>query len=61
MEKQLIGYANDTTVIAVVPSSGVRVIVAESLSRDVVKVSEWCDLWGKKLNASRIKTMIVSR
>ena len=61
MEKQLIGYANDMTVIAVVPSSGVRVIVAESLSRDVVKVSEWCHLWGKKLNASRIKTMIVSR
>ena len=40
---------------------GVRVTVAESLSRDHVKVSEWCDLWGMKLNASKTKTMIVSR
>ena len=26
-----------------------------------MKVSEWCDLWGMKLNASNTKTMIVSR
>ena len=24
-------------------------------------VSEWCDLWGIKLNASKTKTMLVSR
>ena len=60
MEKNLIDYADDSTLIAVVPSSGVRVTVAESLCRDLVsKVSEWCDLWGMKLNTS--KTMIVSR
>ena len=47
--------------IAVVPSPGVRVTVEESLSLDPVKVSEWCDLWGMKLNASKTKTMIVSR
>ena len=29
--------------------------------RDLGKVSEWCDLWGMKLNASKTKTMIVSR
>ena len=43
------------------PSPGVRVTVAESLSRDLGKVSEWCDLWGMKLNASQTRTMIVSR
>ena len=45
---QLIGYADDSTLIAFVPSPGVRVTVAESLSLDLVKVSEctWCDLWG---------------
>ena len=43
------------------PSTGVRVTVAESLSRDLVKVSEWCDLLGMKLNSSNTKTMIVSR
>ena len=47
--------------IAVVPSPGVRVTVAESLSRDLVKVSEWSDLWGMKSNACKTKTMIVSR
>ena len=26
-----------------------------------MKVSEWCDLWGMKLNSSKTKTMIVSR
>ena len=43
------------------PSPGVRATEAESLSRDLVKVSEWCDLWGMKLNASKTKAMIVSR
>ena len=61
MENKLIGYADDSTLIAVVPSPGLRAAVAESLSRDHVKVSEWCDLWGMKLNASKTKTMIVSR
>ena len=61
MENKLTGYAGDSTLVAVVPSPGVRVTVAESLSRDLIKVSEWCDLWGMKLNASKTKTMIVSR
>ena len=38
------------TLIAVVPSPGLSVTVAESLSLDLVKVSEWCDLWGMKSN-----------
>ena len=46
LENKLICYANDSTLIAIVPSPGVRVKVAESLSRDLEKVSEWCDLWG---------------
>ena len=61
MENTLIGYADDSTLIAVVPSPGLRVAVAVSLSRDLAKVNEWCDLWGMKLNASKTKTMIVSR
>ena len=61
LENKLIGYADDSTLIAVVPSPGSRVTVAESLSRDLVKVCEWCDLWGMKLNASKNKTIIVSR
>ena len=40
LENMPIGYADDSILIAVVPSLGVRVTVAESLSRDLVKVSE---------------------
>ena len=47
--------------IAIVPSPGVRVTVAESLSSDLVKVSEWCDHWGMKLYTSETKAIIVSR
>ena len=36
-------------------------MVAESLNRDLIKVSEWCNLRGMKVNASKTKTMIVSR
>ena len=53
LENKLIGYADDSTLIAVVPSPGLSVAVAESLCRDLVKVSEWCDFWGMKLNASK--------
>ena len=57
LENNLIGYVDDSTLIAVVPAQGVRVTVAEFLSRGLVKVSEWCDLWGMKLNANKIKTI----
>ena len=40
LENKLIGYADDSTLMAVVPSPGVRVSVAESLIRDLGRVSE---------------------
>ena len=61
LENKLTGYADDSTMMAVVPSPGVRVAVAESLIRDLGRVSELCDLWRMKLNASKTNTMIVSR
>ena len=61
LENKLIGFADDFTLMAIVPSPGVKVAVAESLIRDLFRVSEWCDLWGMKLNASKTKTMIVLR
>ena len=61
LENKPIGYADDSTLMAVVPSPGVRVAVAESLIHDLGRVCEWCDLWEMKLNASKTKTMIVSR
>ena len=61
LENKLNGYAADSALIAVVPSPGVRAAVTESLIHDLGRVSEWCDLWGIKLNASKTKTMIISR
>ena len=61
LENKLINYADDSTLMAVVLYPGVRVAVAESLIRDLGRVSEWYDLWGMKLNASKTKTMIVSK
>ena len=55
LENKLIGYADDSTLLYVVPFRGV-----ESYS-SLGKVSEWCDLLGMKLNDSKTKTMIVSR
>ena len=52
LENKLLGYADEFTLIAVVPCPGVRVAVTEFLHREVVKAG---------LNASKTKTMIVSR
>ena len=58
-ENKLYGYADDSTLVAVVPSSGERVAVSDSMNPDLNRVSVWCNLWGMKLNASKTKTMIV--
>ena len=59
LENMLIGYADDTALLTIVPSPGVGVTVAESTNLDLGKVSEWCDLRRMKLKAT--KTMILSR
>ena len=61
LENNLIRYADNSSLIAVILAPGGRVTVAESLIRDLGRVSQWCDLSGMKLNAGKTKTMIVSR
>ena len=63
LENKLFGYAKDSKLIVdtVVPSPGSWVAVQQSLNCDLWKVSEWCDLYGMKLNVSKTKTMIVPR
>ena len=53
MENKLYGYADDSTMVAVVPSPGERLAVSESMNLDLNRVSVWCNLWGMKLNASK--------
>ena len=59
--KQALHNADDSTLVAVAPSSGERVAISEYMNHDLNRVSVWCDLWGTKLNASKTKTMMVSR
>ena len=46
LENKLIGYADDSTLMAVVTSPGIRVAVPESLICDHARVSGCFDLWG---------------
>ena len=39
VESKIYGYADDSTLVAVVPSSGERVAVSESMNRDLNRVS----------------------
>ena len=61
LENNLIGFADDSNLKAVVPFPEIRVTVAESFIRDHGRVSEWCDLLAMKLNEPETKTIIVSR
>ena len=58
--ENLYGCADESTLVAVVPSPAERVAVTESMNRDQYRVSVWCKLWGMKLNSSKTKTMVVS-
>ena len=60
VENRLYGYADDSTLVAVVSSPGERIVVSESMNRDINKISVWCDQWRMKPSASKTKTMIVS-
>ena len=51
-ENKQYGYAEDSTLVAVVPSPAERVADTESTNRDLNRVSVWCDLRGMKLNAN---------
>ena len=61
LENDLVAYADDATLVAVVPSPDMRAAVADSLNRDLEKISAWCILWGMKLNPSKTQNMIVGR
>ena len=52
VENKLYGYADDSTLVAVVLSPDERVAVSESMNHDLNRVNVWCNFWGMKLNAS---------
>ena len=61
LENKLYGSADNSTMVAVVRSPAERVAVTQSMNRHLNRFSVWCYLCGMKLNASKTKTMMVSR
>ena len=61
LENKLVQYADDSTLVITIPSPDVREAAAQSLSRDLERISCWCEQWGMKLNSKKTKTLIVSR
>ena len=55
VENKLYGYADGSTLVAVVPSPGERVAVSESMNRDLNRVSVWCNLWGMNIMRVRLR------
>ena len=44
LENRFVAYADDATLFASVPSPHMRPFIAESLNRDLAKISAWCKL-----------------
>ena len=61
VENKLYGCADFSTLAAVVRSPGEIVAVTETPDCNLNRVSMLCDQCGMKFNASKTKTMIVSR
>ncbi|MEM8780580.1 MAG: reverse transcriptase family protein, partial [Cyanobacteria bacterium P01_G01_bin.49] len=61
IENKLVSYADDTTLYSLINSPRDRVMVADSLNRDLHRISGWCERWGMKLNPSKTQSIIVSR
>ena len=61
LENRFVSYADDATLLACIPSPNMRFDVAESLNRDLSKISTWCNLWGMRPNPNNTQNMIVSR
>ena len=60
-ETYTVGYANDTTFYAFIPSLLLRPRVMESLKLDLAAINSWCLKWHTRLNLKKTKSMLVSR
>ena len=60
-DNKFVGYADDSTLVAVIPKPSDRPRVEASILRDLQAISGWCDRWCMKLNPSKTKSLVVSR
>ena len=57
----LVGYADDSTLVAHVPRPCDRADVVASLNHDLESIVAWCDRWGMQVNPDKTKALIISR
>ena len=46
----LVGYADDSTLVAHVPYPSVSVAVVGTLNRYLESIADWCNRWGMAVN-----------
>ena len=61
LENMLVSYADDATLLAVVPSPAAKLDVSDSINRDLAKISSWCRNRGMLMNPTKTQSMIVGR
>ena len=61
VENRLYAYADDSTLLAVVPKPQDRPAVAASLNRDLARIQDGCNHFSMILNPNKTKALVVSR
>ncbi|KAI3381869.1 hypothetical protein SNEBB_010891 [Seison nebaliae] len=61
VKNDLFGYADDKTLLSVIPSPADRQTVAVSLNRDLELINEWCEVWDMGINCTKTQSITFSR
>ena len=61
LQNELVGYADDSTLLCRIPHPRDRSSVAASLNDDLAVISDWCSRWGMLFNPSKTRGMLISR
>ena len=55
VENRLFAYADDSTLLAIVPKPADRPAAAASISSDLARIQEWCNHWCMILNPNKTR------
>ena len=55
LQNELVGYADDSTLLCKIPHPRDRSSVAASLNDDLAVISDWCSRWGMLVNPSKTR------
>ena len=61
LQNELVGYADDCTLVCRIPHPRNRSSVTASLNDDLAVISDWCSRWGMLVNPSKTRGMLISR